>query len=92
MARRSLAPLSANEETTLRRVALGVSKRATLSKVDVERLELLALVEETGGDLRLTSTGRERYVALPKAIASDGSGSSEDLAARLTTFMSRMRK
>ena len=91
MARGSLAPLSANEETTLRRVALGVSERATLSKVDVERLELLTLVEETDGVLRLTSTGRERYVALLKSIPSDGSGSSEDLAARLAKFMSQMR-
>jgi hypothetical protein len=91
MARGSLAPLNANEETTLRRVALGVSERATLSKGDVERLESLALVEETDGGLRLTSAGRERYVALPKSIASDGSGSSEDLAARLTKFMSQLR-
>ena len=92
MARGSLAPLSANEETTLRRVALGVSKRETLSKTDVERLESLTLVEEMDGDLRLTAAGRQRYVALPKSIASDGSGSSEDLAARLTKFMSQMRR
>jgi hypothetical protein len=83
MARGSMAPLSANEETTLRRVALGVSDRVTLSQSDVERFELLALVEETDGVLRLTSRGRERYVALPKSIPSDGSGSSEDLATRL---------
>jgi hypothetical protein len=91
MARGGLAPLSANEETTLRRVALGVSKRATLSRGDIERLALLGLVDEMDGELRLTSAGRERYVALPKSIASDGSGSSEYLAARLTKFMSQMR-
>ena len=46
MARGSVAPLSANEETTLRRVALGVSKAASLSKLDVERLRALVLIED----------------------------------------------
>ena len=60
MARGSVAPLSANEETTLRRVALGVSKAASLSKLDVERLRALVLIEDKDGELRLTATGRER--------------------------------
>jgi hypothetical protein len=41
MARGSEAPLGANEETTLRRVALGASKAASLSKLYVERLKAL---------------------------------------------------
>ena len=91
MTRGSLAPLSPNEETTLRRVALGVSKAATLSKLDVKRLKALALIEEKDGELRLTGIGRERYLALPRNLVVDQSGSSEDLISRLGKFMSEVR-
>ena len=74
MTRGSLAPLSPNEETTLRRVALGVSKAATLPKLDVARLTALALVEEKDGELRLTGIGRGR-LALPRDLALEQSGS-----------------
>ena len=75
MTRGSLAPLSPNEETTLRRVALGVSKAATFPKLDVARLTALALVEEKDGELRLTGIGRGRYFALPRNLAVEQSGS-----------------
>jgi hypothetical protein len=91
MARGSLAPLNANEETTLRRVALGVSKAASLSKPDVERLRALALVEDRDGDLRLTATGRERYLALPRTVPIDRSDVSEDPVSRLARFMTEER-
>ena len=92
MTRGSLAPLSPNEETTLRRVALGVSKAATLPKLDVARLAALALVEEKDGELRLTGVGRGRYLALPRNLAVDQSGSSADLVSRLAKFMNDMRR
>ena len=92
MTRGSLAPLSPNEETTLRRVALGVSKAATLPKLDVARLTALALVEEEDGELRLTATGRGRYLALPRNLAVDQSGSPADLVSRLAKFMNEMRR
>jgi hypothetical protein len=91
MARGSVAPLSANEETTLRRVALGVSKAASLSKLDVERLRALVLIEDKDGELRLTAAGRERYLALPRAVPIDRSDVSEDPASRLARFMTEER-
>ena len=91
MTRGSLAPLSPHEETTLRRVALGVSKAAILAKLEVKRLKALALIEERDGELRLTDMGRERYLALPRNLAVDQSGSSEDLISRLGKFMSEAR-
>jgi hypothetical protein len=92
MTRGSLAPLSPNEETTLRRVALGVSKAATLPKLDVARLTTLALVEEKDGELRLTGVRPERYLALPRNLAVDQSGASADLVSRLAKLMNEMRR
>jgi hypothetical protein len=60
-----LAPLSPNEEVTLRREAIGIAKLADLPARDVARLKVLLLVEKNGGGLRLTPAGRERYLALP---------------------------
>lgn len=64
MARGLLAPLSPQEEITLRRIAHG--------SVDVDaqatgRLLSLALVERVHTSLRLTPLGRLRFNALPKA-------------------------
>ena len=92
MTRGSLAPLSSNEETTLRRVALGVSKAATLPKLDVARLTALALVEEKDGELRLTGVGRGRYLGLPRNVAVDQSSSPADLISRLAKLMSELRR
>jgi hypothetical protein len=91
MTRGSLAPLSANEEVTLRRVALGITKAADLSEVDIKRLKALSLIEDNGGGLRLTPTGRERYLALPKGAAVDQAESSDDPVARLAAYMAKAR-
>ena len=69
MTRGNLAPLSLNEETTLRRVALGISNAAHLRKRDIDRLTALSLIEEKDGGVRLTTTGLERYRTLPKGVA-----------------------
>jgi hypothetical protein len=91
MTRGSLAPLSANEEITLRRVALGISKAANLSELDIKRLKALSLVEENGGSLRLTATGRLRYIALPKGAAVDQSESPDDPVSKLAAYMIKAR-
>jgi hypothetical protein len=91
MTRGSLAALSPNEETTLRRVALGVTKAATLSKLDVARLKALALIEDKDGELVLTGGGRARYLALPRSIALDSAESPNDAVARLASFMTKAR-
>lgn len=64
MTRGLLAPLSPQEEITLRRIAHGslvVDPQATA------RLASLALVEHIHTSLRLTPLGRLRFNALPKA-------------------------
>jgi hypothetical protein len=91
MARGTLAPLSPNEETTLRRVALGVTDGATLSKRDVARLRTLGLIQDKPGGLALTSVGRERYLALPRNIPLRSADSPNDAVARLASFITRDR-
>jgi hypothetical protein len=59
------APLSANEEVTLRRVAYGVAKPNELIARDVEHLSRLALIDRRGGRLVLTNLGRQRLAATP---------------------------
>jgi hypothetical protein len=61
MARGLRAPLSPNEELTLRRVALGIALAKDLPAGDVLRLRNLALIEDRGERLGLTALGRERY-------------------------------
>ncbi len=87
----SLAALSPNEETTLRRVALGVTKAATLSKPDLARLKALGLIEDRAGELALTSIGRDRYLALPRRITVDSLESPNDAVARLASFITKAR-
>ena len=91
MTRGSLAPLSANEEVTLRRVALGITKAADLSELDIRRLKALSLIEDNGGGLRLTPTGRERNLALPKAANVDPAESPDDPVAKLAAYMTKAR-
>lgn len=59
------APLSANEEITLRRVGYGIAKPKDLLARDVERLTRLALIDWQGDRLVLTGTGRQRLAAMP---------------------------
>ena len=61
MARGLRAPLSPNEELALRRVALGIALAKDLPAADVLRLRNLALIEDRGERLGLTTLGRERY-------------------------------
>ena len=61
-----LAPLSPNEESTLRRVALGIAVRDELPAIHVKRLERLSLVEDVEGFVRLTNLGARRYATLPR--------------------------
>jgi len=60
------APLSPHEEATLRRVANGITKVKHLAPGHVRRLKHLALVEDDGRRLKLTTIGLQRYAALPK--------------------------
>jgi hypothetical protein len=61
MARGLRAPLSPNEELTLRRVALGIALAKDLPAGDVLRLRNLALIEHRGERFGLTALGKDRY-------------------------------
>jgi hypothetical protein len=79
MDRGLVAPLSPNEEVTLRRVAYGVVKAKRLQLAHLTRLKSLALIEDCDGMLSLTAMGRQRLANSPVArldtapIAVDGS-------------------
>jgi hypothetical protein len=68
MARGLRAPLSPNEELTLRRVALGIAFAKDLPAADVQRLRNLELIEDGGERFGLTALGRERYERLHETI------------------------
>jgi hypothetical protein len=59
------APLSANEEVTLRRVAYGIASPNELIARDVQHLSRLALIDRLGERLVLTELGRRRLAATP---------------------------
>ena len=71
MERSALAPLSPNEEVTLRRIAIGIATASELRSRDVTRLIRLLLVEQRDGRIVLTDQGRARHRSLPKASAID---------------------
>jgi hypothetical protein len=56
---------------------------------DVERLKSLLLIEECA-DLRLTPTGKKRYLALPNSAALDSGARDEELA-KMAEFISKAR-
>jgi hypothetical protein len=65
MARGLLAPLSPNEERSLRHVATGQWRLALLSEQNIRRLAQLDLIEGIDGEVRLTELGRKRFEGLP---------------------------
>ena len=85
------AALSPNEEITLRRVALAVAGGYDLRQSDVARLVRLHLVEERGGELILTDTGRQRYKALPGAADTSGNADLREVAALLKRDLRKCR-
>ena len=86
-----LAPLSPQEEVTLRRVALGIAQPADLPAKDVERLKSRLLIEEHGAGLRLTPNGKERYFALPNSFAVFDADAPDEALAKMAEFISKAR-
>jgi hypothetical protein len=81
-----LAPLSPHEEITLRRVALGIANPTDLPTRDVERLTSLLLIEEYRAGLRLSPTGKKRYLAHPNSAAFDSGAPDEGLVKMADCF------
>jgi hypothetical protein len=63
------ARLSGNEAITLRRVAYGQSDVHSLRSQDLARLRVLEFIEGSAHAPTLTTEGRQRFDALPKAAA-----------------------
>ena len=89
---REASPLSANEEVTLRRIALGITKDGRSFRMDIKRLrrgpaDRGALV----ATLRLARPGARRYLALPKGAAVDQADSPDDPVAKLAAYMTKAR-
>ncbi len=67
MDRGLVAPLSPNEEVTLRRVAYGVVVAKALQPRHLTRLRSLALIEDRDGALSITKLGQQRLANSPVA-------------------------
>jgi hypothetical protein len=91
MSRSLDAPLSPHEEATLRRVANGITKIKHLTPGHVRRLKHLALVEDDGGRLKLTSIGLQRYAALPKTDGMAQPAVDDDFARKYAKYLGRER-
>jgi hypothetical protein len=87
MARSLDAPLSPHEEATLRRVANGITKVTHLAPDHVRRLKHLALAEDDGGRLKLTTFGLQRYAALPKTDALAGLDVEDDFTRKFEKYL-----
>jgi predicted nuclease with RNAse H fold len=83
------APLSPHEEATLRRVANGITKVKHLAPGHVRRLKHLALVEEDGKRLKLTTIGLQRYAALPKSDSPANLVVEDDFARTFEKYLAR---
>ncbi len=73
----------------MRRIALGVSKPIDLPARDIEHLKALSLIEDYGGGLRLTPTGRERYQRLPRSTAISDAETPDQLVSRVAEFLTK---
>ncbi len=85
------APLSPNEELTLRRVALGIALAKDLPSADLLRLRNLALIEDRGERLGLTTLGKERYQRFHQTRASAANGAS-DAESKLTQHLETFKR
>jgi hypothetical protein len=80
-----LAPLSAHEEVTLRRIAMGTSQK--LPAQHLKRLEHLKLIVFYSGGYHLTPLGRQRYNGLPRAAALSSDGSPGEIEQILSNII-----
>jgi hypothetical protein len=87
MSRSLDAPLSPHEEATLRLVANGITKIKHLAPDHVRRLKHLALVEEDGRRLKLTTIGLQRYAALPRSDSLAGLIVDDDFARKFAKYL-----
>jgi hypothetical protein len=87
--RSQLAPLSANEEISLRRVAHGQSDVARLRAQDLVRLKALHLITADPRQPVLTAEGKRRFDALPKPAPVATFDAESEMMAQLDSIMGR---
>jgi hypothetical protein len=87
MVRGMAAPLSPNEEATLRRMAQGIADPKHLPQQHIDRLKSLGLVEDAG--LRLTPLGQRRYGGLPKTGSTSEVTKAQDFVDQMTEIVQR---
>jgi hypothetical protein len=92
MTRSQLAPLSTNEEVTLRRVALGESEVRAMRAQDLVQLRRLRLIEDGKDGPRLTAEGKQRFDALPRASTLVNFGTNEDPLATMTRMLDATKR
>jgi hypothetical protein len=85
-----LAPLSAHEEVTLRRIAMGSGQK--LPAQHLKRLEQLKLIVSNSGGYQLTPLGRQRYNGLPKAAALSSGGSPGEIEQILSNVIQSKKR
>jgi hypothetical protein len=86
MARSLDAPLSP-DESDAGRVANGITKIKHLAPGHVRRLRHIALVEDDGRRLKLTTFGLQRYAALPKTDSLAGLGVEDDFTRKFAKYL-----
>jgi len=86
------APLSSNEAITLRRVAYGQSDVDCLRSQDLGRLRALKLIEGSAREPTLTADGKQRFDALPKAMALSEFKPHDELLAAMTRLLGEPRR
>lgn len=86
----STAPLTAEEEVTLRRVAFGQSEVRAMRREDLARLRQLGLIEDAKDGPRLTAQGRIRFDTLAKAFSPSKTRQHEEMVAEISRRMSRL--
>lgn len=89
MKRSQDAPLSTNEEITLRRIAHGQSDVAHLRAEDLMRLRSLALITGTPRAPLLTTAGKARFDQLTKPAGAAQFNAQNELLATLGRLTAR---
>ena len=84
-----LAPLSNNEEVTLRRVAYGQSDIAHLRADDLKRLRALKLIDGSPRVPSLTPAGKQRFDTLAKPVAIATFNAENELMGMIGLLMAR---
>jgi hypothetical protein len=86
----STAPLTPEEEVTLRRVAFGQSEVRAMRREDLARLHRLGLIEDAKDGPQLTAEGKVRFDTLAKPFSPSKSRQHEEIMAEISRRLSKV--